>query len=143
MIGRHRFGQRGSGMVEAALCLLAFAMALFAIFEFSYLLFVQQTLNERGRAALRYGVVNPFDPVPIQNMVLYGRPDEPEGAEPALNLNRSMVEVQRLGPGTTDDRLRLVIRNYEQRCISPWLPARFIAKPITLSLPYEPPPLSR
>lgn len=131
--------RRGSGILEMSLCLLAFAMAVFGIVEFGYLMFVHQSINERARAALRYGVVNPYNPTAIQNMVLYGRPDEPEGVQPSLNLSRSMVQVERLSSETVEDRIRITVQGYTHRSITPWLPATLAAKPIILSLPYEPP----
>lgn len=134
-----RDGRRGSGILEMSLCLLAFAMALFGIVEFGYLMFVHQSIQERVRAALRYGVVNPYDPTAIQNMVLYGRPDEPEGAQPSLDLSRSMVHVERLSSETVEDRIRITVEGYTHRSITPWLPARLVSKPVVLCLPYEPP----
>jgi hypothetical protein len=59
-------------MIEGALVTLILAVVLIGIFDLGLVLFIHQTFATRVRSAVRYGVVNTYDPIVITNMVLYG-----------------------------------------------------------------------
>ncbi|MFN3326066.1 MAG: TadE/TadG family type IV pilus assembly protein [Bryobacteraceae bacterium] len=124
-------------MLESALILTVFIGMLVAIYDVSHFLILHQSLTERVRDALRYGTVHPFDATKIQNIVLYGSPAEPSGAAPSFNLTRSMVNVQRLDPDSTEDRIVVTVSGYPFEILTPWIAriARGVA--ISNSLPYE------
>ena len=130
MAGRRRSGQ---ALVESALILLLFITTIVAILDVSQLLFIHQSLVERTRGALRWGIVQPWDGTgeKIQNMVLYRASTAPSGIEPPgfLGLKRVNVQVTRTA-GTADnpndERLRVAIVNYDFKFFTP-----FIAKTFT------------
>src|SRR5579863_1957615 len=93
--------ERGSAIVEGSLILLILLSMLVAIVDFGQFLFIHQTLTERAREAVRYGVVNdPTDTTSIQNVVLYGQasggsiPAQPSNSDLGIfNVQRSNITV--------------------------------------------------
>ncbi len=66
--------ERGSALVEGALICTMFFYMLLGAMDFGQFLYIHQTLTERARAGVRYGIVNnPTDSTSIQNVVLYGQ----------------------------------------------------------------------
>lgn len=130
---RSRKGRSGQALVESALILLLFITTLVGILDVSQLLFIHQSLVERTRDALRWGIVQPWDGTgaKIQNMVLYRTATAPSGIEPPgfLGLVRANVLVTRTA-GTVadpnDERLQIAIVNYNFNFFTP-----FIAKTFT------------
>lgn len=135
--GGARRRQKGSVLVESALTLLLFFSLFIAICDFGQFMFLHQTLVERVRAALRYGSVNPYDATAIQNMVLYGQPQQPSGATPVFQLTPSMVAVTRQDAGTSDDRIIVTVSNYSFDLFTPLIASRVQGIPISNSLTYE------
>ena len=106
--------ERGSAaIVEGSLILLVLLSMLVAIVDFGQFLFIHQTLTERAREAVRYGIVNnPTDTTSIQNVVLYGQasggsvPNQPSGTDQGIfNLQRNSVIVSSPASATDDYRL--------------------------------------
>lgn len=112
---------RGSGILEGALVLSLFSVLFIAIVDLAQLLFVHQFLTERVRAASRYAVVNTYDAAAIQNMVMYGQPDDP-GTGSAFGVNRSMVQVSRVDAGTSQERITVTLVNYPIHFFTPITP---------------------
>ena len=132
-----RSRQKGSVLLESALTLLLFFSIFIAICDFGQFLFLHQTLVELVRGALRYGSVNQYDATAIQNMVLYGQPQQPAGASPVFQLTPSMVTVSRQDAGTTDDRIVVTVANYSFDMLTPFIANRVQGIPISNSLTYE------
>src|SRR5262245_50617412 len=65
--------RRGSALVESTLVLLVSLALFIGIGDLAQVLFVHQSLVERVREGLRYGVIT-YDTYAIQNIVLYGTP---------------------------------------------------------------------
>ena len=56
--GRDPRRRGGQAILESALVLLVFLMVLFAIMDFSQVLFTHQMLVERTRSGLRWGMIH-------------------------------------------------------------------------------------
>jgi Flp pilus assembly protein TadG len=124
-------------MIEGALVALILVAVLIGIFDLGLVLFIHQTFANRVRSAVRYGVVNTYDPTVIKNMVLYGQPTA--GAAGSFGLTAAMVSVTRTGVGTNDQRIVVSISGYPYRFFSPWIGGPFNGRAIMASLPLETP----
>lgn len=133
--------RRGQALLESALVTLVFIVLLVGVLDVGQVLFVHQTLVERGRNALRYGVVRPFDADAIRNLVLYNQPTAPPGGQgvPGIfGLTPAMVSVTRQQDATSSiDRVVVTISDYPFRFFTPLIAGLARGKPITVSLPYE------
>jgi Flp pilus assembly protein TadG len=133
----------GSTIVELTLILLVLLQMLFGIVDFGQFLYIHQTLTERARAAVRYGIVNdPTDSTSIQNVVLYGQasggatPVTPSNSDVgAFNLVRSSVVVNATGAGTDDYRLTVQVTNYQYTIYSMVIAGSYTGPNIIASLP--------
>lgn len=139
----HRKQERGSALVEGALILLIFLSMLIGIVDFGQFLFIHQTLTERARQAVRYGVVNnPTDSTSIQNIVLYGQasggsvPQSPSSGDTGIfNVQRSSVLVSANGSATQDYLLTVKIQNYHYVIYSPLISGTYNGPNILAALP--------
>jgi len=67
-------------MVEATLVLLVFFTLLLGVIDCGQVLFAHQSLVERVRSAVRWGVVHPWNgDNQIVNLVLYNQTEVPRG----------------------------------------------------------------
>jgi Flp pilus assembly protein TadG len=134
--------ERGSALVEGALVFLVVFSMLIAIVDFGQFLFIHQTLTERAREGVRYGIVNnPTDTTSIQNIVLYGQasggsvPTSPSSSDTGIfSVQRSNVIVSTTGSGS-DDRLLVQIQNYKYSIYSPTISGSYTGPNITAALP--------
>ena len=145
----NRNNRRGQAILEGALVSLVFLVLFIGILDVSLVLFVHQSLVERARSAVRYGVVNAYDADAIENMVLYGQPttpglEEDDGddggggtASGFLGLTSGMVSVSRLDATFNEDRIVVTISNYPFTFFTPFIAGVYQAKPIVATLPYE------
>jgi Flp pilus assembly protein TadG len=130
-------------MLESALIFMVFASLLIGIFDFGQFLFIHQTLTERAREGVRYGVVNdPTNSTLIQNVVLYGQasggsvPTTPTSSDAGIfNVQRKNVIVTLTGSGTDDYRLLVQIQNYVYSIYSPGISGSYNGPNITAALP--------
>ena len=137
-----RRGQQGQSLVEATLVLLVFFALLFAVVDVGQSLVAHQSLVERVRSSVRWGVVRPWDGTgeQIANLILYDQAEEPRSArEGYLGLTRANVQV-RYQPGLParpdDEMLSVAIVNFHYRFLSPWLPQGFLnPRPVMISAP--------
>lgn len=145
-------GERGQSLVESTLVLLVFFALLFGVIDCGQVLVAHESLVERVRSAVRWGVVRPWDGTgeQIANLILYNQPDEPRSATDGyLGLGRDNVQVryQPAAPARPDDeKLSVAIVNYHYRFLSPWLTQNFVnARPVFISAPmaYQPASSSR
>lgn len=135
--------ERGSAILEGALILSAFFVMLIGVLDFGQFLFIHQTLTERARQALRYGIVNdPTDHTSIQNIVLYGQasggsvPGSPSSTDTGIfNVQRSSVTVTSTGVTTDDYRLVVQVVNYPYIVYSPLMSGTYNGPNILASLP--------
>ncbi len=140
-----RKSRKGNALLESALVYGVGLFMLVGTFDFAQFLFVHQSLVERVRNAARYGVVNPYDPSAITNMVVYGQTTAPPvapGMPPppgAFGLTAAMVNVQRLDQGTNDDRLSVSIQNFQFTFYSPLISKMTPITAIGAVFPYEDP----
>jgi Flp pilus assembly protein TadG len=133
--------ERGSAVVEGALICGAFFYMLIGTMDFGQFLYIHQTLTERARAGVRFGIVNgPANTTAIQNVVLYGLstggPVTPSGTDLGIfDCPRSDVIVSTTGSGTDDYRLTVKITNYNYTMYSPFISGKYTGPNITATLP--------
>lgn len=134
--------ERGQSLVESTLVMLVFFALLFGVVDCGQVLVAHQALVERVRAAVRWGVVRPWDGTgdQIANLVLYNQPDEPRTATGSyLGLTRENLQV-RYQPATAarpdDETLSVAVVNYRYRFMSPWIGQAFVnPHPVLISAP--------
>jgi hypothetical protein len=134
--------QRGQTLIEGTFVLLVFFALLFGVIDCGQVLISHQSLMERVRSAVRWGVVHPWDGngEQIANLILYSQPDEPRTSTGGyLGLTRANVQVryQPSLPARPDDEgLSVAIVNYQYHFLSPWLSQTFInPRPVMVSAP--------
>ena len=133
---------RGQNLVEGTLVLLVFFVLLFAVIDCGQVLVAHQSLVERVRGAVRWGVVRQWDGTgeQIANLILYSQTEEPrEARDGYLGLTRDNVLV-RYSPAVParpdDERLSVTIVNYHHRFMSPWAMQNFVnPRPVMISAP--------
>ena len=123
-------------MVESALTMLLFLGIVIGVLDCGRVLFIQATIADRVRNALRYGSLNAQDFASIQNIVLYGTRRELT-QPPSFDLTRSMVQVTRPQAGTSDDHIDVRVSGYRIRLITPIARGVIIGKPIIGTMPVE------
>ena len=143
---RNKHSQRGQAMVEAGLILFVFITFLVGTLDFGQYLYFHQTLTERARAALRYGVVNTGDRLAIQNVAVYNDPTGTANGATALvpSFTTDMVTVCLPGDAgctdpaaTSDSRVSVTISGYQMTTFNLVMPRNFTNRPITASAPSE------
>jgi TadE-like protein len=144
--------ERGQSLVESTLVLLVFFALLFAVIDCGQVLVAHQSLVERVRSAVRWGVVRPWDGTgeQIANLILYNQVDERRSAtEGYLGLTRENVQVRyrpALPARPDDEILSVAILNYHYRFLSPWITQTFVnPRPVIITAPmaYQAAPVSR
>ena len=143
---RTRRSERGQTLIEGALALMVFFSLLFGVIDCGLVLVRHQSLVERVRSAVRWGVVRPWDGSgeQIANLILYDQPTEPAGANGSaagsyLGLTRENVQVryQAASPERPDDEMLSVsIVNFRYQFLSPWITEIFLnPRPVLISAP--------
>jgi hypothetical protein len=142
---RTRQSERGQTLIEGALALMVFFSLLFGVIDCGLVLVRHQSLVERVRSAVRWGVVRPWDGSgeQIANLILYDQPTEPIGATGAtgsyLGLTRENIQVryQPASPERPDDEMLSVsIVNFHHQFLSPWITEIFVnPRPVLISAP--------
>jgi Flp pilus assembly protein TadG len=135
--------ERGSALLEGALVCSAFFYMMLGAMDFGQFLYIHQTLTERAREGVRYGIVNdPTNSTAIQNVVLWGQASG--GSVPGtahstdlgiFNVPRSDVTVSATGSGTDDYRLTVQITGYSYTIYSPIISGSYTGPNILASLP--------
>jgi hypothetical protein len=135
-----RANQAGQSMVEATLVLLVFFTLLLGVIDCGQVLFAHESLVERVRSAVRWGVVHPWTQEngadPIVNLVLYNQTETPRGDTPAfLGMQRENVVVRHIAPSERpdDETLSVSIVNFQSQFFSPWF-ARAVVSPRAVSI---------
>ena len=96
-------------------------------------MYLHQTLQNRARAAARYGALNPTDTTGMKNMALYYKTTGTGSG--VFGLTASNVSAVRAGSGTTADRVTITISGYRFSTI--WPGASGNGKSIIVSMPVE------
>jgi Flp pilus assembly protein TadG len=110
-----------------------YLMILFSVFNFGYIMYFHQTLQDRARAAARYGALNPTDTTGMRNVALYY---DPAGSGAGLfGLTSSNVSAARSGAGTAADRVTVTISGYTYFAFWPAVSGE--GKAVTVSIPVE------
>jgi len=142
MIRRRSRSQRGQTLVEGALALLVFITLLFAVIDCGLMLVKHQSLVERVRSAVRWGVVRPWDGTgeQVANLILYDQPDAPRRATGGYQgLTRENVQVRYQPPSAArpdDEVLSVAIVNYHYQFLSPWITQTFVSpRPVLITAP--------
>jgi len=130
--------QRGQSMVEATLVLLVFFTLLLGVIDCGQVLFAHQSLVERVRSAVRWGVVHPWNgDNQIVNLVLYNQTEVPRGNVASflgLQPENVVVRHQPATPERPDDEtLGVTIVNFQSQFFSPWI-ARTMVNPRAVSI---------
>ena len=137
---RHQKTECGQALVEAVLVLIVFLITLIGLFDMAQMLFLHSYLEDRARRGARFAAVqNPFDAAKIQNVVVYGTAEPPDGASGSFGLTPANVLVNRAGAGTSASRVTVQITNFQFRFFTPYLAGLRTGRPITASTPYEEP----
>jgi len=137
---RHR-NSRGQSLVEAALVLLVFLGLLLGVIDCGQVLVAQQSLTERVRGAVRWGVVHPWDgPDPIVNLLLYTQTTETRSSTAGyLGLKPANVVVTHhaaTAEHPDDEILSVAIVNFESHFFSPWIARTMVSpRPVLISSP--------
>jgi hypothetical protein len=116
-------------MVEATLVLLVFFTLLLGVIDCGQVLFAHESLVERVRSAVRWGVVHPWNETtgsdPIVNLILYNQTEAPRGNVPTfLGLQPANIVVRHLAPSSDrpdDETLNVTIVNFRSQFFSPWI----------------------
>ena len=130
--------ERGSAMVESALVLLTFFVLLIGTVDFGQVIYFHQSLVERARTAVRYGVTNPTNTAGIQNMAVYNTvtvTGTPAAVLP--NLTTAMVNVQNPDINTSSARLVVTISGYPINFLSPYITRSFSNLAVTVAMSSE------
>jgi len=147
IVRRPAQSERGQTLVEGAFALLVFFSLLFGVVDCGLVLVRHQSLVQRVRGAVRWGVVRPWDGSgeQVQNLILYDQATTPNPAvDGYLGLTRDNVQVsyRPSSPARPDDEaLTVAIINYQYRFLSPWITQAFInPRPVLMSSPmaYKP-----
>lgn len=133
---RHR--ERGQAMIESALTLVVFITMMIGVLDLGQMIYFQQSLVERTRAAARYGSISPSQTTAIRNVAIFGVPNPPAGATPVLpGLTQSMVTVETFGIGTASPRITIAISGYPINFVTPGIAGAFQARRIAVTYPIE------
>lgn len=133
--------EKGQSLVEAALVLLIFFALLLGVFDFGQVMVAQQSLTERVRSAVRWGVVHSWDgPDPIVNLVLYNQTAEPTDTSSGyLGLKPANVVVTHRAATAErpdDEILSVAIVNFESHFFSPWIAQTLVSpRPVLIGAP--------
>jgi Flp pilus assembly protein TadG len=111
--------ERGSTLVEFAIGVTVFVMAMFGVLEFGRLLWVHNALTDAARRGARYAVLHSeMDVEGVKNIVVYG--DAAGTGQPMLNdLSTTNVQVNYNGFGMNDGTGSVSITSYEVEFVIP------------------------
>lgn len=111
--------ERGSTLVEFAICATVFLTVMFGVIEFGRGLWVHNALSDAARRGARYAVVHSTaDAAAVKNVVVYG--NAAGGTNPLVsNLTTANVNVSYSGFGLSGGTATVSITSYEFEFIIP------------------------
>lgn len=111
--------ERGSTLVEFAICATVFLTVMFGVIEFGRALWVHNALSDAARRGVRYAVVHSAgDAAAVKNVVVYG--NAAGGSSPLVNnLTTANVNVSYSGFGLSGGTATVSITNYQFQFVIP------------------------
>src|SRR5687767_10969695 len=119
---KNKDNERGATLVEFSIGVTVFAVAMFAVLEFSRLLWVHNALTDAARRGARYAVMHSQnDTAAVKNVVVYG--DAAGTGNPMLDgLTPDKVDVDYNNFGLNDGTVTVSIDEYQFQFVLPLLP---------------------
>jgi Flp pilus assembly protein TadG len=118
--------------------MLVFMSMVIAIIDFGQILYFQQALTERARAAARYAAINPTQTAKIKNVALYGTPTEPVTPKAILpSMTESMVQVTPRDLDKTSGTVTVSIVGYPMQFFTPGLARSFQNRAVSVTISSE------
>lgn len=117
---RKNSNQRGATLVEMAIAGSVFLTVLFALLEFSRLLWTHNALSDAARNGARYAAISTQNTANVQNMVVYGTTSPAGDAKPVVyGLTTGNVVVSYSGFGVKQGSVTVRITNYRFNFVVP------------------------
>jgi Flp pilus assembly protein TadG len=114
-----RSSERGATLVEFAIALSVFLVAMFAVIEFGRALWTHNALADAARRGARYASLHSAaDAAAVKNVVVYG---DPAGGTQAMipNLTTTNVSVNYSGFGLNQGTVTVGITGYQFQFVVP------------------------
>lgn len=112
--------QRGAALVETAIAGSVFLTVVFALLEFSRLLWTHNALADAARQGARYAAVSTQNVSNVQNVVVYGSENPALDAKPVVyGLTTGQVTVTYLGFGVKQGSVTVRITGYQFNFVVP------------------------
>jgi Flp pilus assembly protein TadG len=114
-----RKNERGSTLVEFAIGVTVFLMAMFAVMEFGRALWVHNALTDAARRGARYATLHAAaSEANVKNVVVYG--NEAGTGQPLVNnLSTTNVNVNYSGFGLNEGTVSVSITDYQFQFVIP------------------------
>lgn len=112
-------GERGASMVEFAIALSVFLVAMFAVIEFGRAIWAHNALADAARRGARYAALHSAnDAADVKNVVVYG---DPAGGTQAVvpNLTTDNVSVNYSDFGLNKGTVTVSITDYQFQFVVP------------------------
>jgi Flp pilus assembly protein TadG len=118
-VKRFDSSERGATMVEFAIAVTVFLVAMFAVIEFGRALWVHNALTDAARRGARYATLHsPAEIANVKNVVVYG--DEAGGTQPVVpNLTAENVTVDYSEIAVNKGTVTVGITNYQFQFVLP------------------------
>jgi len=134
--------QRGDGILESALVLLALTAMIIFVMDIGRLMLIQQFITERAQATVRAAAVNNWDAGTVANYLVYNSTTAPSGlgTPPSgyLGLQTSQVSYAALGTaGTPDYRLQVKVSGVALFTWVPGMAGQYTAAPVVVTMPAQ------
>jgi Flp pilus assembly protein TadG len=115
--------EKGATLVEYAIGATVFLMAVFAVLEFSRVLWAHNALSDAARQGARYAALHtPSEDTNIKNLVVYG--NTAGGTRPIVpNLATTNVQITRSGDFSVNSgTVTVKITGYQFQFVLPFMP---------------------
>ena len=109
----------GQSLIETTLILVAFLGLLFGVVDVGQKLVLRETLTDRVRSAVRWGVLNPYDEAAIRNLVLYGAASPQAGDTRFFGLHQDDIAVNEIDCPGSACRLTVAVESHGIEMSSP------------------------
>ncbi|MBP6822143.1 MAG: pilus assembly protein [Acidobacteria bacterium] len=117
---RTNSNQRGATLVEMAIAGSVFLTVVFALLEFSRLLWTHNALADAARQGARYAAISTQNTANVQNMVVFGATNPAVGAKPVVyGLTTGHVVVSYSGFGVKQGSVTVRVTGYQFSFIVP------------------------
>ncbi|HQR34099.1 MAG TPA: pilus assembly protein [Blastocatellia bacterium] len=117
---RTNSNQRGATLVEMAIAGSVFLTVVFALLEFSRLLWTHNALADAARLGARYAAISTQNVSNVQNMVVYGVTEPAGDARPVVyGLTTNQVVVTYSGFGVKQGSVTVRVTGYQFNFIVP------------------------